>query len=236
MKGIVVKMDDIMRKINSLNPNINIMSVHDRSFKRFGMVYKDFKIDNLLDYIEKKNIVSDEVVYIADVPYIRKKLSSYINPITVSIYGGLEVQVGVCYGRNNILNGLEFHQGSEVYIVGADMIMMLGIDEDIRWPGGMYDSSLIQFFYAPKGSVIELKGGCMHYAGVNVYHKEGINVIVSLLKGTNSIIDFKMGDSYRDKLLIAKNSWFIAHPGYTKAKNEGWHLGITGENFELKTL
>jgi len=85
------------------------------------------------------------------------------------------------------------------------MIMMLGLEEDIQWPKASYDSSLIKFFYAPKGSVIELRGGCMHYVGANVYREEGINVIVSLLKNTNTAIDFKSGNQAKDKLLIANS-------------------------------
>jgi len=167
---------------------------------------------------------------------MRKVLTEQLNPIMLSIYGGMEVQTGVCYGRNNTLNGLEYHQGSESYIVGADMIMMLGLDKDIKWPEGKYDSSLIRFFYTPRGTVVELKGGCMHYAGVNVYQEDGINVIVSLLKNTNSQLDFKVGNQNRDRLLISRNTWFIAHQAYEPARNAGWHLGITGENFSFKTL
>jgi len=229
-------MEDVLKKLNKLNPGRNIVSVSDESFKRFGMAHKGFKIDTILDYIKRNNIVSDDIVYTADVPEMRKELAAQLEPILESIYAGMEAQTGLCYGRNNILNGLEYHQGSEVYILGAGMIMMLGLDEDIKWPQGTYDSSLLKFYYAPKGSVVELKGGCMHYAGVNVYEKEGINVIVNLLNKTNTPIDFKVGNHGRDKLLIAKNSWFIAHPDYNPAKNAGWHLGITGENFKFKTL
>jgi hypothetical protein len=230
------KMEDVLKKLNDLNPGRNIVSVSDDSFKRFGTVHEGFKIDTILDYIKRNNIVADEIVYVADVPEMRKELAAQLNPILESIYAGMDVQTGVCYGRNNILNGLEYHQGSEVYIFSVGMIMMLGLDEDIKWPQGTYDSSLLKFFYAPKDSVVELRGGCMHYAGVNVYEKDGINVIVNLPNKTNAPIDFKVGNRDRDKLLIAKNSWFIAHPDYESARKAGWHLGITGENFTFKAL
>jgi hypothetical protein len=229
-------MEDILKKLNELNPGKNILSVFDDSFKRFGIVHKGFKIDSILDYIKRNNIISDNIIYTADVPEMRKELAGQLEPILASIYAGMEVQTGVCYGRNNILNGLEYHQGSEAYILGADMIMMLGLDEDIKWPHGTYDSSLLKFFYAPKDSVVELRGGCMHYAGVHVYEKEGINVIVNLPEKTNALIDFKVGNRDRDRLLIAKNSWFIGHPDYEPAESAGWHLGIKGENFTFKTL
>jgi len=233
-------LNNLIKQIESLNPGKNILSVFDSSFKRYGMVYTDFKVDDLMKYIESNNIVKDEIVYIADIPEMRKELSAQLDPIINTIYAGLDVQVGVCYGKNNALNALEYHQGSEVYIVGEDMIMLLGSDEDIKWPEGTYDSSLIKFFYTPKGTVIELKGGCLHYAPVNVYKKKGFNVIVSLLKNTNTPLDFKIGNNFgnnfKDKLLIAKNSWFIAHPEFKAAKESGWHLGINGENFVFKTL
>jgi hypothetical protein len=233
---MVIKMEDVLKKLNELNAGRNILSVFDKSFKRFGMVHEGFKIDTILDYIKRNNIVADDIAYVADVPEMRKELAGQLNHILENIYAGMDVQSGVCYGRNNILNGLEFHQGSEVYILGADMVMMLGLDEDIKWPQGTYDSSLLKFYYAPKGSVVELKGGCMHYAGANAYEKDGINVIVNLPNKTNTPLDFKVGNQGRDKLLIAKNSWFIAHPDYEPARKAGWHLGITGENFIFKTL
>jgi len=229
-------MEDVLRKLNEINPDKNILSVYDESFKRFGIVHNDYKIDEILNYIKRNNIVADDLVYVADVPEMRRELVGQLGPIMESVYAGMDVQSGVCYGRNRILNGLEFHQGSEVYIVGAGMVMMLGLDEDIKWPQGTYDSSLIKFYYAPKGSVVELRGGCMHYAGANAYEKEGISVIVNLLKNTNSPMDFKARSRGRDKLLIAKNTWFIAHPDYELARNACWHLGITGENFLFKTL
>lgn len=228
-------MEDILKRINDLNSGRNILSVYDDSFKKFGAIHKGFKIDRLLEYLDR-NQVNDEIVYTADVPEMREEFASQLDPIMKSVYAGMDVQVGVCYGRNNTLNALEYHQGSEVYIHATDMILMLALDEDIKWPEGTYDSSLIKNFYAPKGSIIELRGGCMHYAATNVYQEEGFSVIVSLLKDTNTEIDFRVGNQHRDKLIIAKNTWFIAHPEYEPAKKEGWHLGITGENFSLKTL
>jgi len=228
-------MEDILKKLNELNPGENIVSVFDDSFKKFGVIHNGFKIDRLLEYLNR-NQVNDEVVYIPDIPEMRRELVDQLDPIMKSVYAGMEVQIGQCYGRNNVLNALEYHQGSEVYINATDMIMLLGLDEDIKWPGGIYNSSLIRFFYAPGGSVIELKGGCLHYAAVNVIHKEGLNLIVSLLKGTNFPIDFTVGGQERDKLIIAKNTWFLAHDEYEPAKKEGWHIGITGENYILKTL
>jgi len=227
---------DILNTMNELNPGKNIVSVFDYSFRRFGAVHEGYKTDSLMDYLKHKNIVTDDTAYTADVPQMRKELALQLSPIISSVYAGMDVQSGLCCGRNNMLNGLEYHQGSEVYILGTDVVMMLGLEEDIKWPEGIYDSLLIKSFYAPKGSVIELRGGCLHYLPVNVYHNDGISVIVSLLNKTNSPIDFELSSQGRDKLLIAKNSWFLAHPDFEPAKNAGWHLGIKGENLSYKTL
>jgi hypothetical protein len=45
-------MEDVLKKLNDLNPGRNIVLVSDDSFKRFGMVHKGFKIDSLLDCIK----------------------------------------------------------------------------------------------------------------------------------------------------------------------------------------
>jgi len=201
----------------------------------FGVIHKEFKIDRLLEHLDR-NQVNDDIEYTADIPEMREEFASQLDPIMNSVYAGMDVQVGVCYGRNNKLNALEYHHGSEVYIHATDMILMLALERDIKWPEGAYDGSLIRSYYAPRGCVIELRGGCMHYAAVNVFKQKGLNLIVSLLKGTNTGLDFEVGTQCKDKLIIAKNTWLIAHPEYEPAKSAGWHLGITGENFSFKTL
>jgi len=229
-------MEETLKKMQGLNPGRKILTVFDKSFAKYGTVHNNFKTDLLMGYIKKNNILQKDLVYVADVPIMRKELAAQLKPIMSSIYGGLKVQSGVCYGNNDTLNGFEFHQGSEVYIVGADMIMMLGLAKDINWADGTYDSSLTGFYYAPAGIVIELTGGCMHWAGSQVRKSEGISVIVSLLKDTNTAIDFKVGASIKDRMLIAKNTWFIAHPECALAVNSGWHIGIKGENYKFNTL
>ena len=229
-------MNTVFKKLNELNPRRNILSVYDDSFKNFGNIHKTFKIENLIKYLDQNNKVSDEIVYIPDVPELRRDFADELNPIVRAIYAGMEVQVGRCFGRNNTLNALEYHQGSETYIHGTDMVMLLGLDEDITWPEGTYDTSKIKAFYASKGCVIELKGGCLHYAGVNVYQQQGLNLIVMLLKGTNSPIDFEKEKQDKDKLLIAGNTWFLAHTENEQFKKAGLHLGLIGENISLKTL
>lgn len=229
-------MDNILKKINELNPGRNILSADDESFKLYGTIHKGFKIDSLAKYLEQDSNVSDELVYLADVPELCKDFASELQPIIQRVYAGMDVQAGRCLARNNTLNALEYHLGSETYISGTDMVMLLGLDKDISWPEGKYDTSNIKAFYAPKGSVIELKGGCLHYVGINVYRKQGINVIVMLLKDTNTKIDFLKGKESQDKLLIAKNTWFLAHPENKQFKEAGYHLGLTGENISFKTL
>jgi hypothetical protein len=214
-------MDGVLKKLNEMNPGKDIISVDDESFRKYGTIHKRFKIDNSLKYLEKNNKASDDVVYFADVPEVRKELGNELEPVIYSIYGGLDVQVGRCLAKNNKLNALEYHQGSETYISGTE---------------GKYDISRIKAFYAPKGSVIELKGGCMHFVGVNVYSNQGINVIVILLKNTNTNIELLKPKQGQDMLLSARNTWFIAHPEYTQSADSGQHIGLTGENLVFKTL
>ncbi|MCL4385817.1 MAG: DUF4867 family protein [Cyanobacteria bacterium] len=229
-------MNDILKKLNELNPGRNIVSADDKSFRQYGTIHKRFKIDKLMKYLEKDNQVKEEVVYIADVPELLNEYGDELKPIINGIYAGMDVQAGRCLAINNKLNALEYHQGSETYISGTDMVMLLGLEQDIVWPKGTYDSSKIKAFYAPKGRVIELKGGCMHFVGINVYQKEGINVVVMLLKGTNTKFEFNKDQNSQDKLIIAKNTWFLAHSEYKQAKDAGYHLGLTLPLLTFKTL
>ncbi len=229
-------MENIVKKLNEINPGKVTSSVLDDSFRRFGAIHEGFKIDGILKYLSK-NKIKDGITYIPDVPEMRDELSEEFDPILFTIYAGLDAQTGIAFGRSdNTLNAFEYHHGSELFINATDMVMLLGLEQDIKWPEGTYDSSLAEAFYSPGGSVIELRGGCLHYVPANVSSQQGLNLVVCLLKGTNSPIDLDTNRQGRDSLITAKNSWFIAHPEYEQAKNAGRYIGIKGENLIYRTF
>ena len=49
-----------------------------------------------------------------------------------SFYGGMDIQVGYCNGRNTTYNGFEYHKGSEINIAVTDFMLVLGHTWEIR--------------------------------------------------------------------------------------------------------
>jgi hypothetical protein len=88
--------------------------------------------------------------------------ASEIEPFARDIFGGLaDLQVGCVHGRNAKLNALEYHKSSEVVVVGADMIVFVGLASDIQWPSATYDLSRAQAFFVPRGTVFEMYPWCL---------------------------------------------------------------------------
>ena len=43
----------------------------------------------------------------------------------------MPIQIGYCNGNNNKLNGLEYHRDSEINIAVTDMVLMIGMEQDL---------------------------------------------------------------------------------------------------------
>jgi hypothetical protein len=229
--------DDMLCKLNELNPDISILPVTDTSFLKYGRVHTKFAVDGLMDYLEAHAHVADEIVYEADA-IGATRCAEELKPIIKEVYGGMDdLEVGWVYGRNTNkkLNALEYHKGAEIVITGADMVVLMGHINDIVWPEGTYDTSKAQAYYVPKGTVYEIAPHCLHYAPIHVHEEEGFKCVVILPKGTNTAIDFEPGNEGEDKLLLGKNKWLIAHPEDTSFEGTRAHRGLTGENITINT-
>ncbi len=234
-KGNVVANDEILHTLNELNPERTISPITDKSFLKYGRVYTKFVVDKLMHYLKTYARVSDEIVYEADVIGAAGYTEELL-PIIREVYGGMDdLQVGWVHGRNKKLNALEYHKGSEIVIVGADMVVLMGHINDIAWPEGTYNTSKVQAYYAPQGTVYEISPHCLHYAPVHVHEEDGFRCVILLPKGTNTDIDFEPGNEGEDTLLLAKNKWLIAHPEDASFEGSRAHRGLTGENITITT-
>ena len=45
-------------------------------------------------------------------------------------FGGMTIELGMCWGHNTWLNCLEYHRGSELNIGASDFVLLLAKDED----------------------------------------------------------------------------------------------------------
>lgn len=143
------------------------------------------------------------------------------------VFGGMEIQIGYCYGFNDSLNALEWHKNAEIGVALTDLILLLG---DIReMQDGKYDSKNLKAFLVKAGEAIELYATTLHFCPINA-KKEAFGNVVILPRGTNTPLEEKS----LDKRLISKNKWLIIHPEFTKQVELGRVIGIVGENVKIK--
>ena len=199
-----------------------IKSVYDQDFKKYGKIIDGYNLSDILDAMENTPLPSD-VVYVPSVPSL--EVLDIKKAFVSEVYGGLPCQIGYCNGNNYALNALEYHRSSEINIAATDLILMLGSQSDIE-DDFTYDTSKVEMFKVPKGTMIEVYATTLHYAPCHV-NEAGFQCVVVLPKGTNTELTFDTAAEGEDKLLTAKNKWLIAHE---EAAIEGAFNGLKGEN------
>ncbi|MCR2022099.1 DUF4867 family protein, partial [Blautia pseudococcoides] len=128
-----------------------------------------------------------------------------------------------------LLNAVEYHRDSEVNAALTDLILILGKEQDIE-ADNTYDTSKMEAFLVPAGTVVEVYATTLHYAPCNVNGNKFCTAVI-LPKGTNTDAPAVQNNTSEDKLLFARNKWLIAHKD---AKIEGAFEGLTGENLSVK--
>lgn len=218
----------MLDKLNELN-KYKIKDVYHPSFKKYGRIVDNYDTKELFDYLDKKTDIPEEGnVYVAsdegmEQLAIKEKLEK-------CFYGGLEIEMGYCNGKNSSLNGLEYHKGSEINLPCTDMVLLLGHVWDIE--ENKYDSSNTEAFFVPKGVMIEVYGTTLHFSPCKV-KDQGFKSVVILPKGTNTSIENPFCGEGEDRLLFMKNKWLLAHPDRDVLVKKGVYPGIYGENLTL---
>ena len=212
--------------LNELNPNIEIKSIRDNEFNKYGQVIESNRFKKIEEYLrENTEIPKEGNVYQANLEYFEG--SDLKKEIENKYYGELPIEIGYCNGKNRSLNGLEYHNGSEINIAITDLILLLGEKKDIKEVG--YDSKNIEAFYLQQGSVIELYGTSLHFAPCSV-EKNGFKCGVILPAETNLPLESKDHD---DPYLFAKNKWLLVHPEKKEMIKKGAKADLRGENIKL---
>lgn len=204
---------------------VKIQSVADASFGKYGKVLKEYDCTELIEKM-KQTPVTEDVVYAASVKELEEL--AIAGDFRNRMYGGMPIQIGYCNGKNKRLNALEYHRNSEVNAAVTDMILLVGSQQDIR-EDFTYDTSLVEAFLVPAGTVVEMYATTLHYAPCSVA-ENGFRCTVILPKNTNTELDFPVRQEGEERLLTAKNKWLIAH---RDAEIEGAFCGLKGENIEL---
>ncbi len=216
----------MLEQLREKNPEITIHSVEDPQFTEYGKVYPLIPVEELFSTTQTMFEISEGTMYEASND--RLKQIPAVGIIGREIFGEFRVQVGCCYGYNTLLNGMEYHSSSEVMGAVTDMVLMLGqlqdVDDTLGW-----NSDLTEYFYVPKGTLLEIYATTLHLAPCRVDENQ-FKALILLPEGTNT----PLAQGPKDKLWM-KNKWMLAHSEGPAAKR-GAYVGVYGENPQIKTL
>ena len=213
---------------------MRIKSVFSHSFEKYGKVLTGYDVTDLLKKLDETTKKPDNAV-IYEPGDAGLEALPIAKEFSDNAYVGMPIQVGYCNGYNTKLNCLEWHRGSELNIPSNDMVLLLAPLQSVK--NGKLNTSAVEAFYVPKGTVVEVYETTLHYAPCNAVKngevsKEGFRVIIVLPKDTNTEKPAIKEIDFEDKLLWARNKWLIAHADSSEAK-QGAFVGLTGINIDI---
>lgn len=206
---------------------MEIQAVTSPAFRKYGRIVKGIDFTGLMKAMEATP-TPDGVVYEPSIPEL--EALDVFAALRDSAYGGLPIQIGYCNGDNHTLNAVEYHRSSEINVACTDMILLIGMQQDIDPDTYEYDTSEMEAFLVPAGTAVEVYATTLHYAPISSDGK--FRVVVVLPKETNEPLTFTPAKEGEDALLFAQNKWLIAHPESGLDK-DGAFIGLTGENITI---
>ena len=205
---------------------MKIQKITDDAFRPYGRTIPGYDFSGLLKEMERTEKPLDAVIYVPSDEGLEKLPAAEFLQDTV--YGGLPIQIGYCNGQNRKLNALEYHRSSEVDIAVDDLILLLGKQQDVGTDFN-YDTELVEAFYVPAGTAVELYATTLHYAPCSA-GPDGFRCVIVLPRDTNLDIVNEPVREGEGKLLTARNKWLIAHED---AGIDGAFCGLVGKNIDL---
>ncbi len=206
---------------------MEIYSVYDEDFVPYGRVLQGYRTKELIEAMEKFPLPAEGTAY---EPSIRELEDCEIfKEFENRGYGGMPIQLGMCWGRNTKLNCLEYHRDSEVNIGDTDFILLLAMVQEIE--DGVLDTENVMAFQVPAGVPVEIYATTLHYAPCET-KESGFRVAVVLPRGTNTEMPVFEPKTEEDKWMTARNKWLLAHKDASEARN-GAYIGLYGDNIEI---
>ena len=205
-----------------------IESVYDRSFAEYGKVLKGFDNTDLTKRMAEIEMPQSGTAYEPSIESLEE--SDVFSEYRDRGFGGMPIQIGMCWGYNTRLNCLEYHRDSEINIGERDFILLLAKQSQIQ--NGKLDTSLVRAFRAPAGVAVEVYATTLHYAPCQT-EKEGFRVAVILPRGTNTEKPVFRSSCEEDRWMTARNKWLLAHEDTNEARG-GAHIGLVGDNIDIE--
>ncbi len=207
---------------------MKIYSVMDPEFKLYGQVLEGYDTTGLLEAMKAIPMPESGTAYEPGIAAL--EACDLFTEMRDNVYGGMPVQLGMCWGYNTRLNCLEYHRDSEVNVGTTDFILLLARRDEIE--NGKLDTGKVVAFRAPAGVVVEVYATALHYAPCHVDAAEGFRVAVVLPIGTNTDKPAITDKNAEDALLRARNKWLLAHADSSEAADGAW-VGLVGENIDI---
>ena len=201
---------------------MEIYSVCDKEFKSYGKVLDGFDTTELTEAMKKIELPESGVAYEPAIESLEK--CSVFRDLQDRAYGGMPIQLGMCWGKNSVLNCLEYHKDSEVNIGTGEFLLLLALVSEIE--EGKLDTSKVKAFRVPAGIAVEVYATSLHYAPCHVDADEGFRVAIVLPKGTNTDAPQITAVNEEDGWLWARNKWLLAHKDSDEAA-AGAYVGLT---------
>ena len=206
---------------------MKIYSVNDPEFSEFGKVLEGYDTKELIAAMNAVEMPAEGVAYEPWIDSLEK--CGIFSKLENNAFGGMPIELGMCWGYNKALNCLEYHRNSEINIGATDFVLLLAKQEKII--NGVLDTADVKAFRAPAGAVVEVYATSLHYAPCQTAD-DGFRVAVVLPRNTNT--DLPKGEiiDAEDKTLWARNKWLLAHADSSEAK-QGAYVGLKGENISI---
>ncbi len=205
-----------------------IHSVLDAAFRPYGKVLEGYDTAELVKAMEAIALPESGTSYAPGIDSL--EACAVFADFRDRAYGGMPVQLGMCWGHNTKLNCLEYHRDSEVNLGTTDFILLLAKQDEID--NGVLDTEKVRAFRVPAGVPVEVYATSLHYAPCQVPEEDGFRVAVVLPKGTNTEKPAFEAACEEDTWMTARNKWLLAHPDSKEAK-KGAHIGLRGVNIDI---
>ena len=208
---------------------MKIYSVTDPEFKPYGKILEGYDTAELCAAMEAIPLPESGTAYRPGIDSL--EACAVFEQFRDRAYGGMPIQLGMCWGHNTKLNCLEYHRDSEVNLGSKEFVLLLAKQDEIV--DGVLDTALVKAFRVPAGVPVEVYATTLHYAPCQACLSEGFRVAVILPAGTYTEKPVFTPGNAEDTWMTARNKWLLAHPESKEAKN-GAHVGLAGLNIDIK--
>lgn len=208
---------------------MTIYSVYDEAFRPYGRVVTGLPCEELLSAMETVPMPERGVAYEPAIPAL-EQCGEAFGAFRDRAFGGMPVQLGMCWGHNTRLNCLEYHRDSEFNLGTGDFILLLAGMDHVH--DMMLDTAHVTAFRVPAGVLVEVYATTLHYAPCHTDAEKGFRVLVALPRGTNTAAPAIPAPQGEEAYLTACNKWLLPHPDSDEAWN-GAKVGLTGINIDI---